>query len=64
MFRTNIVTLQSLGLCAFGGAPPAQRLPPTPIRVVRPFGAGGPADMGGRAIVSKFPVFLGQRGVV
>ena len=42
----------------------AQAYPSKPIKVVIPFVAGGPSDMIGRSIASKFQEYFGQPGVV
>ena len=53
----------ALAAFAAGGAR-AQAWPSKPIKVVIPFVAGGPSDMIGRAIASKFQEQFGQPGVV
>jgi tripartite-type tricarboxylate transporter receptor subunit TctC len=42
----------------------AQGFPSKPIKIVIPFVPGGPSDMVGRAIGSKFQEFLGQPAVI
>jgi len=53
-----------LSALVVGGNAAAQTFPSKPIRVVIPFVAGGPSDITGRAIASKFQEYLGQPGVV
>src|SRR5512132_884876 len=53
----------ALSAFAAGGAQ-AQAWPSKPIKVVIPFVAGGPSDMIGRAIASKFQEYFGQPGIV
>ena len=61
----TVAALLAVGLSglAAGGAQ-AQAFPSKPIKVVIPFVAGGPSDMIGRSIASKFQEYLGQPGVV
>ena len=60
----SAATLLAATLLAVAGSAQGQAWPSKPIKVVIPFVAGGPSDMIGRSIASKFQEYLGQPGVV
>ena len=51
-------------LCVYGAAATAQSYPNKPVRVIVPFGAGGPADMYARYLAQRLQDPLGQTFVV
>jgi tripartite-type tricarboxylate transporter receptor subunit TctC len=59
-----VVLLAAAASALAAGSALGQVYPSKPIKVVIPFVAGGPSDMIGRAIASKFQEYLGQPGIV
>src|SRR5687768_17334647 len=64
MNRTLMLAATTLAAAALPAYAPAQTYPAKPIRVVVPFGAGGPADIFARYLGQQIQGTLGQPFVV
>src|SRR3989304_2594204 len=58
------VRLAAVFLAFAAGTVFAQTYPTKPVKMIVPFGAGGPADIYARAIAQRLSEPLGQQGVV
>ena len=62
--KLTLAAVLAAGLAAFAVPAAAQDYPSRPIRIIAPFGAGGPGDVFSRQVAQYLPEYLKQAVVV